>query len=294
MMIQSMTGYSRATRHTPQELVTVELRSTNHRYLEIGHRLPDGLVEFEGQIAQLIRSHVRRGRIEVSVTVQGPRGTTRRVALDEALAQAYHERLLELKSRLGLKGSLTLDHVLALPQVLSVTDDQAQRQALWPDIRQALQAALRKLLTMRRAEGRRLIKDIRVHLRLIKARLAVIRARLPKSAAQQRQRLQHRLKAMLGDAPAAASSALIQEALALIRDTDIHEELVRLDSHLTHVEQTLRGQPSVGKTLDFIAQELMRETNTMGAKANDAIIARCVIEIKGAIEKIREQAQNLE
>jgi len=293
-MIQSMTGYSRATRHTPQELVTAELRSTNHRYLEIGHRLPDGLVELEGQIAQLIRSHVRRGRIEVSVTVQGPRGTTRRVALDEALAQAYHERLLELKSRLGLKGSLTLDHLLALPQVLSVTDDQAQRQALWPDIRQALQAALRKLLAMRRAEGRRLITDIRVHLRLIKARLAVIRARLPKSATQQRQRLQQRLKALLGDAPAAASSALIQEALALIRDTDIHEELVRLDSHLAHVEQTLRGQSAVGKTLDFIAQELMREANTMGAKANDAIIARCVIEIKGAIEKIREQAQNLE
>ena len=147
---------------------------------------------------------------------------------------------------------------------------------------------------MRRAEGRRLVKDIRAQLRAITQRLVMIRARLPKSAAQQKQRLQQRLKTVLGETAAASSSARIHEALALIKDTDIHEELVRLDSHLTQADQILSKQSSVGKTLDFIAQELMREANTMGAKANDAVIARCVIEIKGAIEKIREQAQNLE
>ena len=293
-MIQSMTGYSRVTRHVASGPVTVELRSTNHRYLEIGYRVPDGLAGFEGQLTQLIRGQVRRGRIDVSIVVQSPPGTTRRVVLDEALAQACYERLLELKIRFGLKGGLTLDHVLALPQVLSVTDDQTQRQVLWPDIHRALQESLRRLLSMRRAEGRRLVKDIHIHMQAIKKRLAAIRARLPKSAGQQKQRLHQRLKTSLGDAAVTASSALIQEALALIRDTDIHEELVRLDSHLTHMEQTLHTQQTVGKTLDFIAQELMREANTMGAKANDAAITRCVIEIKGAIEKIREQAQNLE
>ena len=292
-MVQSMTGYSRAARHTAQGLVTVELRSTNHRYLEIGHRLPDGLVDLEGQMAQLIRSQIRRGRIELNVTLQASRVTTRRVVLDEELAQACYERLLELKGRVGLKGEVTLEHVLALPQVLSVTDDPAKRQALWPDIRHTVHVALRQLLAMRRAEGRRLAKDIRAQMRVIAQRLARIRARLPKSAAQQKRRLQQRLKAVLGKT-AAASSTLIHEALALIRETDVHEELVRLESHLTHADHTMNQQASVGKPLDFIAQELMRETNTMGAKANDAAMARCVIEIKGAIEKIREQAQNLE
>ncbi len=293
-MVQSMTGYSRVMRHLAQGLVTVELRSTNHRYLELSYRLPEGLSEFEGAIAQLLRAHVKRGRIDVSVTVQLARGSTRRLVVDNALAQAYYAQLLELKSRLGLKGSVTLEHLLALPQLVSLSDNHAQRQALWKDVEQALQEAAQQLLVRRRAEGRRLSQDILAQLRTITTRLKAIRTRLPKAAASQRAQLSQRLKGALGEAGAAVSSAQLHEALAVVRDADVHEELVRLESHLTHAKQVLRSAQAVGKTLDFIAQELTRETNTLGAKASDVAVARGVIEIKGAIEKIREQAQNLE
>ena len=293
-MIQSMTGYSRVMRHCAQGLVTAELRSTNHRYLELSYRLPEGLSAFEGAIAQLLRAHVKRGRIDVSVTVKLARGSTRRLVVDDALAQAYYAQLLELKSRLGLKGPVTLEHLLALPQLVSLSDNHAQRQAIWKDVEQALQAAAQQLLARRRAEGRRMSQDILAQLRAITARLKAIRARLPRAAASQRAQLRQRLKGALGGAGAAVSSAQLQEALAVVREVDVHEELVRLASHLTHAKQVLRSAQAVGKTLDFIAQELTREANTLGAKASDEMIARDVIEIKGAIEKIREQAQNLE
>ncbi|MBI3088258.1 MAG: YicC family protein [Candidatus Omnitrophica bacterium] len=288
-----MTGYSRATRRLPDGSVTVELRSTNHRYFELSQRLPDGLVSVEGQVAQLIRRHLRRGRVELTVSVQAPHSAIRRVTVDEALMQAYHTRLRAVARRLGVRGDVTLEHLLSLPQLVSVTEDQTKRQALWADIRRAIQEALRALVAMRRAEGRRLAADIRAQAGTIARALGAIRRRLPQSAAQQRQRLQARLEDLLSGAP---SSTLphVQEALAVVRDTDINEELVRLESHLTHLRQALASREPVGKKLDFIAQELTREANTLGAKADDAAVARAVIEIKGAIERIREQAQNLE
>jgi len=293
-MIQSMTGYSRCVRRALGGAIVVELRSTNHRYLEASQRLPEELARLEAPIAQLIRSHIKRGRIEVNVIVQTPLAFSRRVVIDEALVQQYYERLLGLKSRFGLKGKVTIDQLLSLPHILSVKEDHAKAQEqLWPPIRQAVAAALRELVAMRRKEGQRLVKDIRTHTQRIRKRLKTVRADLPKSVARQKQRLRERLKTLVGQA-AAGPRAQLQEALAVIKETDIHEELVRLESHLSQAQEALARQESVGKKLDFIAQELMREANTMGAKANDAHIARQVIDIKEAIEKIREQAQNLE
>lgn len=291
--IQSMTGYSRAAKRVANGSVTVELRSTNHRFLEISPRLSDGLADVEGQITQLLRDRLRRGRIEVTVTAHVAQPVVRRVLVDHTLVQAYHERLLELKGRFGFKGSLSLEQILALPRVVEVVEEQAPRQPIWPDARPALERALRELLSMRRAEGRRLAQDIHLQLRRIRTQLRAIKMRLPHNVAQQRQRLRERVKLVVGES-AAASPAHLKEAVAVVRDTDIHEELVRLDSHLMHTEQALKADEPVGKKLDFIGQELMREANTMGAKANDPAIVRCVVEIKGAIEKIREQAQNLE
>lgn len=292
--VQSMTGFSRATRHIPQGTVTVEMRSINHRYLDVGARLPDGFSEFEGEIAPLLRTQLKRGRIDISVSVQLTGGNARRVMLDETLAKAYHAQLVSLKRRFGLKGQVLLEHLLALPQLLTVAENPSQRHAIWAQVKRTLQDALRHLLVRRRAEGQRLVADLRAHLQLIKTRLKTVRARLPQAATHQRQQLRARLKGLFDGATASVSTSQLQEALAMVRETDIHEELVRLDSHLAHANQVLGGAPAAGKTLDFIAQELMRETNTLGAKANDAIIARCVIDIKGAIERIREQAQNLE
>ncbi len=292
-MIQSMTGYSRAMRPTPFGAVTVEIRSTNHRYLEVTQRLPNGLAELEGSVTELVKRHIQRGRVDVTVTVHAERAPAKRVVLDEALARDYVGRLLALKGRLGMKGRVTLEQVLTLPQVVGVTDDPRAHQRMVPPIRETVQTAVRQLLAMRRLEGRRLVRDLQAQVRLIQQRVVAIRRRLPKSQAQQHQRLRGRLTQLMGD-NATVTTGQIQEALALLKEVDIHEELVRLESHGAHLRQLLGDQGPVGKKLDFIAQELTREVNTIGAKANDAVIARDVVEMKEAIEKIREQAQNLE
>ena len=288
-----MTGYSRATLHGPRGAVTVELRSTNHRFLEVSQHLAEGLAGLEGPLAQLLRAKLHRGRVEVSVAVRGTPATSRRVIVDEGLAKEYYDRLHHLKRRFRLKGDVTLEQLVGLPQLVRVSDEQAAGQVLWPAVRPAVGLALRQLIAMRRQEGQRLVRDLRRHAEAIRRHLKVIHRRLPASIAQQKQRLRERLKGLVEE-HATVTGAHLREAVALLKDVDIHEELVRLDSHLTQLRQALSSGKPVGKKLDFIAQELMREANTIGAKANDAAIAQEVVEIKGAIEKIREQAQNLE
>ena len=288
-----MTGFARVSAPAPQGSVTVELRSINHRFLELETRLPEGLTGLEGDVAQAVKQHIRRGRVEATVSVQTARAHTRRHVIDEALAQACYESLLELKGRFGLKGAITLEHVLAHPRIFSAPDHRTRHDEAWPSARRALQQALRALVAARQREGARLAADIRTQVRTIERHLAAIRRRLPKVATEQRRRLGERVKIALGNG-AAISPAQLREAVAVVKDTDIHEELVRLGSHLAHLRQTLAQAAPVGKPLDFIAQELMRETNTIGSKANDVEIARRVVGIKGAIERIREQGQNLE
>ena len=285
-MVQSMTGYSRVSRHTPRGTVTVEARSTNHRYLEISQRLPDGCGGLEGQVAQMIRSRLQRGRVDVTVTAQSRRAAAKRVACEAALAEAYHATLLQLKARLGLKGQVTLDHLLALPRLIEVVEESDQRQTMWPAVRRVIEQAVADLLVMRKREGQRLLKDLRLQGARMRAALKAIRER------QQKRRLEERIATLVGGSASVATR--IQEALAAVKDLDVHEELVRLDSHLAQLQQLLTSGRPIGKTLDFLAQELMREANTLGAKANDAAIVKRVIEMKGAIERIREQAQNLE
>ncbi len=291
--IQSMTGYARATRRTAIGTVTVELRSTNHRYLEIEQRLPNGLTALQGRIGELIREHVKRGRIEALVFIQSSRLDQRRIVFDEPLLSRYHDALLELKSRFGLKGPVTLDHLLSLPHAVSVSEERGPTEELWGALRQTTEAAVRELSHARQREGARLVADLRRQVLAIGQHLSQVKRRLPKASEQQREHLRARLKELLGPSGSSTASRL-EEAVALVKEADIHEELVRLDSHLGHVRQRLAAGALVGKHLDFIAQELMRETNTMGAKLNDPQAAHHVVEIKGRIEKIREQVQNLE
>ena len=289
----SMTGYGRASKQTSLGDITVELRSTNHRYLELDARLPNGLAGLQGQLTELVRRQIRRGRVEAHIAIQFGRGDQRRVSFDTTLLQRYHQALVELKRQFGLKGEVTLDHLLALPQALSISEERTPTETLWQPIRQAAEAAVRELIRSRRREGTKLAIDLRAQLSAIERHLRAVKRRLPKAFEQQRRRLRERLQELLGSG-SPASPAQLEQAAALAKDADINEELVRLESHLAHVRRSLHGRELVGKRLDFIAQELMREANTMGAKVNDAEAAQHVVDIKGCIEKIREQVQNLE
>ncbi|MBI4342544.1 MAG: YicC family protein [Candidatus Omnitrophica bacterium] len=293
--IQSMTGYGRATRQGTLGTVTVELRSTNHRYLEIDQRLPNGLAALQGRTAELLRATLRRGRIDAVVNIQqSSRWQQHRVQFDEPLLQRYVETLTALKNRFGVKGPLTLDHLLALPHALTVVEDRLPPEQAWEAIRQTVQAAALELVRSRSREGAKLVADLRRQLATIHANLQAIKRRLPKALAQQRQRVRERLLELLGPG-ASGGTPQLEQAAALVKDVDVHEEMVRLESHLTYMRQTLSGAtPLVGKRLDFIAQELMREANTLGAKVNDPGASQHVVDIKGCIEKIREQVQNLE
>ena len=288
-----MTGYGRATKRTRIGSINVELRSTNHRYLEVDQRLPNGFTALQGRITEVIQQHLRRGRVEVLVFLQAGRMDRRRVVLDESLLRHYYEALLALKGQFGLKGGLTLEHLLTLPQAVTIAEERLPTEELWEPIRLAVQAAVGALVQTRQREGRRLVEDLRRQIRAIEHHVQAIKRRSPNALHEQRQRFRERLRELLGSS-GARSVAQLEEVVALVKDADIHEELVRLDSHLAHMRQTLAAAQLVGKQLDFIAQELMRETNTIGAKVNDPQAARHVVEIKGCIEKIREQVQNLE
>ena len=288
-----MTGYGRAMKRTRTGSVTVELRSTNHRYLEVDQRWPNGFTALQGRMVELFRSHMRRGRIEALVFVQSGQHNQRQVALDESLLSRYYEALLALKGRFGLKGGVTLDHLLALPQAVTVLDVRPSTEHLWGLIRQTAEAAVEELIRTRQREGGKLIADLRRQIQSIGRDVRAVKARLPKALEQQRRQIRARLHELLG-AKAKASTSQLEEATTLIREFDVHEELVRLESHLSHMRQTLTSVGAIGKRLDFIAQELMREANTLGAKVNDAQAGRHVVDIKGAIERIREQVQNLE
>ncbi len=291
--VQSMTGYGRASRSGPPAAVTVELRSTNHRFLELDARLPNGLVPLQPRVAELLRGAFQRGHIDVYIAVHANHLDRRRVTFDERLLARYHEALLDLKARFGLKGGVTLEHLLALPQAVAVSEERVAAERLWEPVRQAVAEAVRALVQARRREGGRLAADLRRQVQTITQHVAAIKRRLPKALAEQERYLRSRLNELLGNKPT-VPLAQLQQAVALVRDVDIHEELVRIDSHVAHIRQLLGGGGLVGKPLDFIAQELMRETNTLGAKASDAQVARHVVDIKGCIEKIREQVQNLE
>jgi uncharacterized protein (TIGR00255 family) len=290
--IHSMTGYGRTVRHAPIGTVTIELRSTNHRYLEIDQRLQSGLTSLQGRLAELVRGQLRRGRIEMSVAVQLHRLDQRRVTFDEKLLRHYHDALVDIRDRFGLKTSITLEHLLSLPQALVIADEQMPVERVQDPVLAAAQVALRELVRSRRREGGKLAADLRRQLQSIEQHARAVKKRLPKAMEEQRRRLRDRLRELLGSGT--VSTSQLEQAAALAKDADVHEELVRLESHLGYMRQTLREGSLVGKRLDFIAQELMRETNTMGAKVNDPQAAQHVVEIKGCIEKIREQVQNLE
>ncbi len=291
--IYSMTAFGRSSKHFKGFTVTVEIKSINHRYLEIDYRMPPGLSFVQAKLTQTLRESLRRGRVEMTVIIQTDKANKRVVCFDDKLLTSYHRALQELKGRFGLKGPLTLEHLLTVPNALQVSEDKIPPESLAKPIEDVTKLALKEHVGNRLKEGARLVTDLKNQVKSIDKSARAVKRRLPTAFREQKQYLQKRIKTMIGT-KAKVTSAQLEEVLSLIKDVDVNEELVRIESHIEHIQQTLAGTKLVGKQLDFIAQELTRETNTLGAKVNDALAAREVVAIKGCIEKIREQAQNLE
>ncbi|HNI68062.1 MAG TPA: YicC family protein [Nitrospira sp.] len=292
-MIRSMTGYGKKDVASDNAGVTVEIRSVNHRFLEVAVRVPRSLAQLEDPIRKAVQQRCLRGRVDVSVSVHAAGGSLKTVQIDQALAKQYHGALKKLQKSLGLKGTIDISLLAGFRDIVSITDEPVDTEHLGKTVLRALGVALTDLEKMRKREGDALAKDLISHLDAIRTAKSTVAERAPELAANVFGRMKGRIEALLqAEIP---DPARLQQELALYADrSDISEELVRLESHMLQFDQTLRSKESVGKTLEFLLQEMGREVNTIGSKANDADIAALVVRMKAELEKLREQVQNVE
>jgi uncharacterized protein (TIGR00255 family) len=296
-MIRSMTGFGRAEVRGDALVVTVEARSVNHRHLDVVLRLPRGLSPLELEARRVVTSRLERGRIDVSVQVAAVNGSTQRVVADATLAREYVARARALGAELadlGVTGAVTLEWLLQRPGVVHVEEAESTEAAVpWSALEQALARAMDELVERRAAEGERLAQELRG----LRAELATIvetmAARAPAGVARREERLRERLRGLLG-AAGLDESRILTEAAVWADKADIAEELTRLRAHLAELALVLDKGGPVGRTLDFLLQELGREVNTVASKADDLELSQAALAGKGVLEKMREQVQNLE
>lgn len=292
-MIRSMTGFGRGQAPWQDGSVTVEVRSVNHRFLEAACRLPRSLAQLEETFKKAVQQRCTRGRVDMTVTLQGGKGRAGTVSLDQPLAKQYHQMLRALKKSLKLSGAIDIALIAGLRDVISVSDQPSEDPKLAKLVQKLGFQALDDLEGMRKREGIALAKDMQSRIQTIRERRTAVAARSPKLVQETFERMKARVEKLLGTEP--PDIPRLHQELALYADRgDITEELVRLDSHMIQFEQTLNRAESVGKTLDFLLQEMGREVNTIGSKANDAEIAGHVVQMKAELERIREQVQNVE
>jgi len=290
-----MTGFGAATHQSDDVLFTVEVRSVNNRYLKIVSKLPDTCGALEGQVERAVRERVRRGTVSVFARINTPPGVATTLT-DERLMAEYAAQFREIAERLELSGDVTLETLLAVPGVIRDGRSRlANAEELWPCLERALQGALEQLAGFRLQEGATIESDLRHQCGVIATELEAIRAQAPRVADSYRQKLLDRVGDVLdGTAATVSESDVIREVSLFADRCDINEEISRMDAHLEQFEQILDSDSSQGRKLDFLGQEMFRETNTIGSKANDVEIAHRVVEIKLAIDRIRENIQNVE
>lgn len=293
-LLLSMTGYGEAHREQDGVAVSVEARAINNRYLKLALKCSEGYATLEGEIEQLVRRHIRRGTVQIALRIH--RAVASNYAINVAVLESYRRQLDALHGQWGLHTAVGLDSMLLLPGVVdesSVSPDEVARE--WPLISATVEAALSQLDRMRRDEGAAMAVDLRANRQVISAELAGVAARAPQVAEAYRARLSERLRTTLAELDVKLdASDLIKEVSIFAERSDVSEEVVRLGSHLEQFDSIMELGESSGRKLEFLTQELNREANTIGSKANDVQISRHVIEIKASIERIREMIQNIE
>jgi uncharacterized protein (TIGR00255 family) len=292
-LVNSMTGYGRGEAEGEGKQITVELKSVNHRYLETVVRLPRQYNSLEEKIKRVIGEKVSRGRVEVYLNFAETGEKKRFIKVDKDLALAYDNTLEDLAKTLDISYSRDLYRLVSMPDVMSVEDTQEDLDAIWAVCNNALLIALTAFIEMRGQEGTRLQEDLIHRIDKIAQCIKEIEVRQPKVVKDYQEKLHQRLAELLVEIPV-DENRMANEVASFADRISITEELVRLHSHLAQFKASLNLQEPIGRKLDFLLQELNREINTTGSKANDMEIARIVVEVKSELEKIREQVQNLE
>ncbi len=292
-MPMSMTGFGRGEATGEGKNFTVELKSVNHRFCEIMLRMPRGMAYLEEKARRYIQSRLARGRIDGYISVEDSAEKTLAVKVDKVLAASYYKSMEELLNDLGISSEIKPEHLLSLPNVITLEEPEEDIEAYWLVLEKALSGALDRLLEMRGTEGTRLQQDLFSRLEQVKSIVKQIEERAPEVVEEYRLRLNQRLQEWLNDSTL-DMSRLMAEVAVFAERSNITEEIVRLYSHIDQAVITLKMDEPVGRKLDFLLQEMNREINTIASKASDLSIARASVEIKSELEKIREQVQNLE
>ncbi len=294
-MIKSMTGFGRSEYSDEKRNVTVEIKTVNHRYFDVNCRVPRRYSFVEDKLKALIKETVKRGKVEVSVAVENLTDGDTTISLNLDIAKAYIDRLNELKANFQLNGEVDLTYVATLPEVMKSMAKVADEEEILNAILTPTEMAANNLNEMRLIEGEKLAKDILRRKEVVAGIVAQIGERAASVPAAYRLKLEERLNELLDKKIEIPEERIITELAIFADKCNIDEEITRLKSHLSQFESIVMesGQPD-GKKLDFIIQEMNREANTIGSKANDLEITNMVIEIKAEIEKIREQVQNIE
>jgi uncharacterized protein (TIGR00255 family) len=292
-MMKSMTGFGRRQGTWSEGGVSVEVRSVNHRFLETSIRLPKSMGELEETFKKTIQQHCVRGRVDLTVLLQGSRGSARAVQLEVGLATQYHQALRTLQRTLKLKGSIDIGLMAGFRDIIALSEQPTDDPKLIKMVEKLGLLAVSDMAKMREKEGALLAQDILTRLDHVRECKRAVSSRAPAIAQEAFDRMKQRVEKLMADA--IPDLPRLNQELALYADRcDITEELVRLDTHMIQFERTLHGAEPIGKTLDFLLQEMGREINTMGSKANDAGIRADVVRMKAELERMREQIQNVE
>lgn len=290
-MAVSMTGYGRSKKDSGQGSITVEIKTVNHRFSEFQIRMPRQLMHIEDKIKKKLNRHIKRGRIEVFITVDGDVLASRKVNVDWELLDEYYQYITAIQAKYQIQTELSIGDVIR-EELIGIEENESGNEEMSQLVLSAAEEACLQLMQMRKAEGDELERDLRSHLSLLSNSVSKLRENAPKVAQLYQERLHKRMKEFLDgqvDEP-----RILTEVAVFADKADISEELIRLQSHISQFEHTLQLTDPAGRKLDFILQEMNREANTIGSKANSADIAAEVVEIKSLLEKMKEQVQNIE
>lgn len=292
-MIKSMTGYGKSEQTIDSLNVTVEIKSVNHRYFEFSARVPREYGFLEEKLKKYCNSLITRGKVECYVSVEDLEEREMEVNVNETLAAGYVKALKELSERFGLKDDISAVTLSRYPDVITLHKASEDEERIWNAVKTVAETAVSKFIEMRETEGSKLRGDILSRADYIIECVEFIEGRSPETVREYNEKLKQRMKELLGDA-AVDEQRLLNEAAIYADKIAVDEETVRLRSHISQLREFMNSSEAIGRKLDFLIQEINREANTIGSKAQDVDIAKKVIAIKAEVEKIREQVQNIE
>ena len=292
-MIKSMTGYGRAQKILNGRDILVEIRSVNHRYYEYSSRVPRAFNYVDEKLKALLKQGISRGKVEVNVTINNIEGRDTEIALNKGAAEGYVNALRSVSAELGLEDDLTLSKLIKLPDIFNIQKTPDDEEQVWDDVAAVAGEALDKFVSMRETEGEKLRNDVLEKSDLILKMVGQVEALSPKTVENYRGKLYQKLSELL-ESKDIDQQRFLTEAAIFAEKIAVDEETVRLRSHVSQLRDMLDSADPIGRKLDFIVQEMNREVNTIGSKAQDLSITKIVVDMKAEIEKIREQIQNIE